>query len=141
MSRSNRNPAYRRYMWRSLLISTAYIATILLAVWAIPDNAPTAPAYLPFALLPGIIIGGWVWAMARLLVELQDEYLRFLEVQKILVATGVTLAWTGAWGVAELFLPHLPKVPVFFVFPAWCLGLVVGQLVVRIRFGADGGCP
>ena len=141
MSRTNKNPAYRRYMWRGAAVSAAYVASVFLATLVVPDGAKTAPLYLVVAMLPGIFIGLWVWVMARLLIELDDENLRFVEVQKALIATGVTLAWTGAWGLAELFLPDLPKVPIFFVFPAWCLALCIGQIIVHLRSGDAGGAP
>ncbi len=141
MSLTNKNPAYRRYMWRGAAVSAAYVASVFLASLVIPDGAKTAPLYLAVATLPGIFIGLWVWVMARLLIELDDEYLRFVEVQKALIATGFTLAWTGAWGLAELFLPHLPKVPIFFVFPAWCAALCIGQIIVHLRNRDAGTTP
>ena len=68
-----------------------------------------------------------IWAMARLLIELDDEYLKMLEIRKSLAATGVVLAVASVWGILELYT-DVPRLPVFFIFPLWCGGLVVGQL-------------
>jgi hypothetical protein len=34
----------------------------------------------------------------------------------------------------------VPKLPVFWVFPMWCIGLIIGQIANRVTTG-DGGCP
>ena len=54
--------------------------------------------------------------------------------------TGLTLAITSVWGILELFSPEIPHMPVFFVFPMWCVGLAIGQLVNRFGFGDAGDC-
>ena len=90
------------------------------------------------ALLPGLVVLGWVWNMGRLLVEMEDEYLRMLEVRKMLWASAITLSICGGWGLVELFAA-VPRLPVFFVFPIWCGGLAVGQLINRFTIG-DGDC-
>lgn len=138
--RANDHPAMRRYMKRIIPITIAYIATIALATALVPDNAPASALTIGLALLPGIAALGWLWAMGRLLIELDDEYLRMLEVRKFLIATGATLAITSVWGVLELYSPAVPKLAVFFVFPIWCIGLALGQLVNRFGFGDPGPC-
>ncbi|MDM7957302.1 hypothetical protein [Blastomonas sp.] len=138
--RANNHPAMRRYTKRIIPITFAYIATIALATAMVPDNAPASALTIGLALLPGIAALGWLWAMGRLLIELDDEYLRMLEVRKFLVATGATLAITSVWGVLELYSPEVPKLAVFFVFPIWCIGLALGQLVNRFAFGDRGTC-
>ena len=136
MSATSTNPAYRRYMRRMIPLSLVYVGAVALASLLIPDHASAGIATVALALVPGFAALGWIWAMARLLVELDDEYLRMLEVRKFLVATGTTLALTSIWGILELFTPAMPKLPVFFVFPLWCLGLAVGAVFNRLRFGA-----
>jgi hypothetical protein len=58
-------------------------------------------------------------------------------VRSILVATGVTLGVTNMWGMVELFTTA-PRLPVFFVMPIWCLGMVVGSLVSKLTMGDAG---
>lgn len=133
------NPAQRRYVGRMIPISIAYIAAVMLASWIIPDDAAATPLTVAVALVPALATSGFIWAMARYLAELTDEYVRMLEIRKILVATGLTLALASGWGILELFT-DVPKVPLFFVFPVWCLGLAAGSLVNRLTLGDAGPC-
>lgn len=133
------NPAYIRYVRRMLPLSLLYVAAIGLATRLVPDNAPPGVLSVGLALLPGLAVLGWIWAMGRLLVELDDEYLRLLEVRKFLVATGVTLAVCSMWGILELFSPYVPRMPVFLVFPLWAVGLFIGMVFNRLTMGAGGG--
>jgi hypothetical protein len=129
------NPAFRRYLRRFVPLTFAYGASIALATAVIPDDAPAGIGTIALAVLPGLAVVGWLWAMVRLLVELDDEYLRMLEVRKFLVATGTTLTVTSVWGILELYT-SVPKLPAFFVFPLWCLGLAVGAVLNLLRFGS-----
>jgi hypothetical protein len=103
------------------------VLAIALATWLIPDEAQANAVTVGIALLPGIGIVAMIWAMGRLLVELDDEYLKMLEIRKALAATGLALSVASVWGILELFT-DVPKLPVFLIFPIWCGGLVVGQL-------------
>jgi hypothetical protein len=123
--------AYRRYLRRFIPATGAYVVAIGLATWLIPDGAHASPLTVAIALLPGLGVVAMIWAMARLLIELDDEYLKLLEVRKALAATGVVLAVASVWGILELYT-DVPRLPVFFIFPLWCGGLVVGQLWNRI---------
>lgn len=135
---SIRTPAMRRYFRIHLALTVLYIALVLLASVYIPDDAAPTPGVVAFALLPGLVVLGWIWNMGRLLVEMEDEYLRMLEVRKMLWASALTLSICGGWGLIELFAT-VPKLPVFYVFPIWCGGLAVGQLINRFTIG-DGAC-
>jgi hypothetical protein len=121
------NAAYRRYLRRFWPATGLYVAAIALATWVIPDNAQADLLTIGIALLPGIGMLTMIWAMGRLLVELDDEYLKMLEIRKALAATGVALAVASVWGILELYT-DVPRLPVFLMFPIWCGGLVVGQL-------------
>lgn len=129
---NQRNPAYRCYLQRFFPATIVYVAAILLASWLIPDGAKATPLTVGIALLPGLAIAAMVWAMGRLLIELDDEYLRMLEVQKALIATGITLAATATWGILELYT-DVAKVPLFFAFPLWCAGLGAAQIWQKVR--------
>lgn len=139
MTTFRKNPAYRRYLRRMLPLSLLYVGAIAVAVRLIPDHAPADARTIGLALLPGLAVVGWVWAMGRLLVELEDEYLRMLEIRKFLVATAFTLAVCSVWGLLELFAPTVPRLALFFVFPLWALGLFVGMVFNRLTMGAH--CP
>ena len=133
----NHNPAYRRYLKRMLVGVALYLVTIFAAVKVLHHGAAPSPLAIAITLLPGLAVLSMLWAIARLLVELDDEFLRMLEVRKSLVATGVTLAVTSVWGLLEAFttVPHLD---VFWVFPIWSMSLVVGAVVNRLTIGSAG---
>jgi hypothetical protein len=133
-----RHPAYRAYLRRIAMATGLYLVAIFVAVTLLHQPGLSAPLAVGIALLPGLAVLLMLAAIARLLVELDDEYLRLLEVRKALIATGLTLAITSVWGLLEL-LPWMPRLEVFWVFPLWCMGLAVGQLVNRATLG-DGGC-
>lgn len=134
-----RQSAKSRYIRVHIALSIAYIALVALASYFVPDDAAPTPGVIIWALLPGLVVIGWIWNMGRYLTEMEDEYLRMLEVRKALVATALTLSVSGGWGLIELFA-EVPKLPVFFIFPIWCLGLAVGQMVNKLTLGDGGDC-
>ena len=121
------NAAYRRYLRRFWPATALYVLAIALATWLIPDDAPANALTVGIALLPGLGMVGMIWAIGRLLIELDDEFLKMLEIRKALAATGVVLTVASVWGILELYT-DVPHLPVFFMFPLWCGGLAVGQL-------------
>lgn len=134
------NPAQRRYIGRMIPVSIAYVAAIFAASAIIPKGATATPLTVGIALVPGLAILGFIWAIGRYFTELKDEYVRMLEVRKALVATGLTLALTATWGILELYT-DVPRIPLFWVFPVWCIGLGVGALFNRLTLGDSGACP
>lgn len=127
-----RDPAYNRYLKRFVPATIVYVAAIMLASMVIPDKASASPLTIAIALLPGLACTVMIWAMARLLVEMEDEYLRLIEIKKALIATGFALAIAATWGLLEMYT-DVPKLPVFLIFPLWCAGLAVGQFWLKVK--------
>ena len=137
---AQRHPAYRRYRRRAIASAASIVASVGLATWLIPDHSPPSAGPVALALLSGAGVLIWIWASARYLIEIDDEYMRMLQVRAILVATGLTLGVTSTWGMVEL-ITTAPRLPVFFVFPIWCLGMLLGSLVNKLTLGDSGrGC-
>jgi len=132
-----RHPAFRRFRGRALVSAATIVASVALASWLIPDHSPPGPEPVALALLSGAGVLIWIWAMARLLAELDDEYMRMLIVRQILVATAVTLGVSGMWGMVEL-MTTVPRVPVFFIFPIWAAGFWIGAMVNKLTLGDTG---
>ncbi len=132
-----RNPAYRRYLQRMAVAAVLYVAAIFVAVKVLHHNTAVSPLTVALALLPGLAVLLMLYAIGRLLTELEDEYLRMLEVRKALVATAVALAVASVWGLLEM-LTAVPKLEVFWIFPIWCAGLLVGAAVNRVTMGSAG---
>ncbi len=123
-----RSPAMRRYTTSVLLLMTAYVL-ILFGVNAYFDNGPPrGGAAYAAAILPALPIIGVFVVIARLLVELKDEYIRMLMVRQTLVATGFMLSVATVWGFVESF-DLLPHVEAYWAAVLWFGGLGVGGCV------------
>ena len=121
-----RNPAQRRYVLRIAIFTAAYIATLSIAIRFVRDGGVTGPLAYVLGVLPGLSVAGFFWAIARLIIEEQDEYLRVLLVRQVLVATGFTLTLVTIWGFLEN-LRLVPHVDAFYVAVIWFFGLGVGS--------------
>jgi hypothetical protein len=134
-----RNPARRRYVLRVAIATAAYLVTLAVAVRFVGRDEVTGPLAWLLALLPGLSVTGFFWAIARLLIEEKDEYLRVLLVRQILIATGFALSVATAWGFLEDFR-LVPHVDAYAIAMLWFFGLGVGALVNRLTLGTAGGC-
>ena len=126
------NPAQRAYQRRSVPLMIAYVVALAAAIWLHDRYAPTGPLAVALAILPSLPLIGVVWALGRLLVEEQDEYLRSLHVRQFMVATGFMLAVTCVWGFLETFA-LVPHVPMYWAFIIWCAGLGIGTMVNELK--------
>lgn len=133
-----RRPAQRRYVLRIAASMAAYLVTLAAAVRLVGGGLVTGPPAYVLALLPGIAVAGVFWAIGRLLIEEQDEYLRMLLVRQTLVATGFTLSLVTAWGFLENF-ELVPHVDAFYVAVLWFAGLGVGSCVNWLGMRSDSG--
>src|SRR5688500_15106955 len=121
-----RSPAMRRYVLRLFVAMTAYLITLAIAVRFVGDGSITGPLAYVLGVLPGLSVAGIFWAIGRLLIEEQDEYLRMLLVRQTLVATGFTLTIVTVWGFLEN-LDLVAHVDAFYVAILWVVGLGVGS--------------
>ena len=129
--------AQKRYVKRVLLFTSLYLLSF--AVMTFVEASGTQPTALRavLAVLPGLAIIGVFWAVGRLIVEEQDEFLRMLTIRQSLIATGVALSAASVWGFLEAadLVPHLDA---YWVAVAWFVGLFVGAVVNRIEYGTWG---
>ena len=124
-----RDPAYNRYLKRFIPASVIYAGAIVLASMLIPDHAKASPLTIGIALLPGLACTAMIWAMARLLVEMEDEYLRLIEIKKALIATGFALGVAAhGIGTSRAFSVH----PEAGAYASLGMGLhgIVGAVVI-----------
>jgi len=121
-----RSRAMRRYLLRLAVSMTAYILTLSLALRFVGGGIVTGPPAYLLALLPGLSVAGVFWAVGRLMIEEQDEYLRMIFVRQSLVATGFTLSVVTMWGFLENF-DLVPHVDAFYIAMLWFFGLGVGS--------------
>jgi hypothetical protein len=126
------NPAQRAYVRRAVPLMIAYVVALSVAIRLHDTIAPTGPLAVALAILPALPLIGVVWALGRLLVEEQDEYLRSLHVRQFMIATGFMLVVTCIWGFLESF-ELVPHVPMYWAFILWCAGLGIGTLANELR--------
>jgi hypothetical protein len=126
------NAAQRAYQRRAVPLMGTYVVALVVAIVLHDRFAPTGPLAVALAILPALPLIGVIWAMGRLLVEEQDEYLRSLHVRQFMIATGFMLAVTCIWGFLETF-ELVPHVPMYWAFVIWCAGLGIGTLVNELR--------
>ena len=131
--------AQRRYLARMMFAMAGYLATLFLAEYLIDDRGLNGPLAWIIALLPGLCVAGVFWAIGRLLVEEQDEYLRSLLVRQTLVATGFAMVVATIYGFLENY--HLvPHVDAFYLAVLFFVGLGVGSIVNKLTLGDSGAC-
>ncbi len=126
------SPAMMRYSRRSFIWAMAYVAALGIAVTVHNRIAPEGPLLWVIAVLPSLPIFYYVWAMARYLIEEEDEYLRYRTVNAALFGLGLVLVLGTFWGFLETFGLAL-HVPGWWVVPVWAIGLGIGQCWMTLR--------
>lgn len=117
--------ASRRYIRRFIAAMTAYVLLLVAVIWLLQSAAaPSAPLRYLLAVLPALPILAVVWALGRLLIEETDEVLRARVIQQLLWGSAFALSVSTVWGFLEQ-LGGAPHVPAYWVFPVFCLGMVI----------------
>jgi hypothetical protein len=134
-----KNAVARRYMRRMTVSMVAYVGSLLAAVYLIQiRNVSGAPAWA-LAFVPGLAAVGMLYAVARLIQEQTDEFLRMLLVRQNMIATGFALSLATVWGFLEMF-GLVPHVEAFYIIVLWAFGSLVGAVSNRITHGSWGSC-
>ena len=121
-------PAQKRYTYRILGLMTVYGLLLVLASWLFAAGYAEGAAAWAIALLPALPIIGVFAVIGRLLVELNDEYVRMLMVRQSMIASAFMLTLVTGWGFLEDFglVPHLPA---YYAAIVWFAGLGFGGCV------------
>ncbi len=129
--------AQRRYIKRVAIFTSLYLATFALLTFL--DKEMTLPYMVKLALatLPGLALSGVFWAIGRLIVEEQDEFMRMLVIRQSLIASGLALSAASVWGFLES-AKVAPHVDAYWFAIIWFLGLGVGAVFNRIQYGTWG---
>ena len=129
--------AQKRYIKRVMLFTSLYL--IVLALFVSVEASGNVPEALRVVLgvLPGLAIIGVFWAVGRLIIEEQDEFMRMLVIRQSLVATGFALSLASVWGFLESadIVIHLDA---YWWAVAWFFGLFVGAVWNRVEYGTWG---
>ena len=134
-----RTQAWKRYNWRVMWLSIAYVMLLFGAVYLFKHHLVNgAGAYL-VAVLPALPIVGIFFAIGRYLVEEQDEYMRMLMVRQTLWASAFTLSIATAWGFLDNF-GLVGHVDGYWIIVVWYFGLALGGIYNKLTLGAGGPC-
>ena len=134
-----RSPAQRRYMQRLAAAMGIYLVSLFAAEYLISRDLVGGPLVWVLAVIPGLAIVGAFYAVAMLIIEHEDEFIRMLVVRQILVATGFALSIATVWGFLENF-ELVPHVPAYWVAILWFGGFGLGGFVNKRTMGAWGEC-
>ena len=135
-----RSPAMRRYVIRLAVLMTAYVALLFGSIHLFQQSHPTGVLAYALAIAPALPIVGVFWAVMRLLIEEEDEFVRMLLVRQSLIATGFCLTIVTIWEFLQNFELVPPGNGGFGAAFFWFIGLGVGALYNRFTVGTSGGC-
>ncbi|WP_324828744.1 hypothetical protein [Qipengyuania zhejiangensis] len=137
--RGGSGAAQRKYLIRMAVLSLFYLVSLFAAESIIADGDRLTPVTLILALVPGLAVAGYFWAMGRYLIDLEDEFLKMLMVRQSLIGTAITLSAASVWGFLENFglVVHVDAYwwPIGFFF-----GIGVGALANYFQYGTTGDC-
>jgi cation transport ATPase len=126
--------AMRTYNRRVMIASTAYVAALLAGVGIARYYDPPAMVRIILAIVVALPVIFMIRAMALLLRDETDEYLRSRIVEQSLIATGILLTAATLYGFLNTF-DLAPRVDSWAAVPLWALGLGIGRL-----FRKDPSC-
>ncbi len=131
MSESGKQ-ARRRYM-RDMAISAAlYVSFVFAAAFAIRDLALPQWALVGLSLLP--VAPALLMLRAYLTyTRAMDEFQRRLQSEALIVATGIVLFGSFAYGFLEEWAAF-PHVPLLWVFPVFSFVFGVAHAIIRRRY-------
>lgn len=134
-----RSPARRRYIQRIAAAMSVYLVSLFAAEYLISRELVDGPLMWGLAIIPGLAIVGAFYAIAMLILEQTDEFIRMLVVRQTLIATGFSLSIATVWGFLENF-ELVPHVDSWVVAMLWFLGFGLGGFVNKRTMGAWGEC-
>ena len=129
--------AQRRYVKRVAIFSSLYLATFALMTFLDQEVDLPFAVRVMIGVLPGLAVSGIFWAIGRLIVEEQDEFMRMLIIRQSLIASGLALTSASVWGFLEA-ADIAPHVDAYWFAIIWFFGLGVGAVFNRIQYGTWG---
>lgn len=117
-----------------------YVLSLFAAKYLISRQLVDGPVVWILGTLPGLAVIGAFYAIAMLIVEQKDEFIRMLIVRKTLIGTAIALSMATVWGFLENF-GLVTHIDAYWVAVIWFLGFGFGGLINRLTHGTSGeGC-
>jgi len=126
--------AMRAYNRRVLIASMTYVAALFAGMGIVRYYDPPALVRIVIAIAVALPVMFMIRAMALLLRDETDEYLRARLVEQSLIATGFLLTVATLYGFLNAF-DLAPRVDAWAAVPLWAIGLGLGRL-----FRKDPSC-
>lgn len=136
-SSKDKTRASHRYLARMAITMAFYLITLFLAEHFIEERDVTGWLAAVLAMLPGLSFAGVIWVFGALIVEEQDEFFRMLYVRQGLIATAISFTLAAIWGFLETYKIVEP-VAAFWWPTIWCLGIGIGAVANKIKYGTYG---
>lgn len=127
----------RTYLLRMLIVSVTYVGSMFAASTLISEGDPITLFSVLLAVIPGLAVVGYFYAMGRYMAEQEDEFLKMLMVRQSLIATGIAFSAASIWGFLESFgqVSHLDA----YWWPIiWFFGIGIGAIVNKVQYGTAG---
>jgi hypothetical protein len=132
----------RRYLERLGSSMALYVTSLFVAKFLITRNLVEGPVVWILGLIPGLAVVGAFYAIAMLIIEQKDEFIRMLIVRQTLIGTALALSISTVWGFLENF-GLVAHVDAYWIAIIWFFGFGFGfgGFVNRITHGTWGdGC-
>ena len=133
-ARGCQSAAMARYGRRFMVASLSYVGLFFASMWVARATEAAIAIRIVLALVGALPVMFMIRAMALLLKEEDDEYLRSRLVEQSLIATGFLLTIATLYGFLNAF-DVAPRVDAWAAFPLWAVGLGVARL-----FQGDSTC-
>lgn len=132
MSTRAMDPAHKRYVIRTWLFMSGYVAVNVAAISGAFDEIIGTPAGWLLGLVVAALVAGQMWATMRLIAE-SDEFVRIVNTKRFVAAAGLTMALFSAWGFMESYgdAPHAPGWLIYLLF--WSLFGLVSPFIRNTR--------
>jgi len=126
--------AMKAYNRRVLIASMSYVVALLGGMGIVRYYEPPALVRIVIAMIVALPVIFLIRAMALLLRDETDEYLRARLVEQSLIATGILLTAATLYGFLNAF-DLAPRIDAWAAVPLWAVGLGIGRL-----FRKDPAC-
>lgn len=128
--------AMRRYFKIFIPSMTSYVIFIFLAAYLITGEHVSGLGLYITALLPAISALAFLYGYFRFIGEM-DELARRVQTEAAMVGVATILALTLTWGLLEMFIETLPKLPLFYVCPVYFLVQGVASWRLSKKYGTE----
>lgn len=132
--------ALRRYLKLFIPSMVAYVGLLTLVTYVLKAEVVSGPTIYAIAILPGLAALVFLYAYFRFINE-TDEVARRVQLEATLVAVAAILAFTLTWGLLELIVDTMVRIPMFCIFPAYFLVQGLAAWRFNRKYGAGGCLP